>query len=164
MLGSMSNPSLSAKAKETHGILEFAVQVLERYEPAIVALGGDIAVRASMLLTAGRYAVVFDDLVQSLPRSISRSQQQSLLVSFLSHCSFLKRAGADLKPKHHIMLHCIQRCGHLGSPKWYHTYRDESLNGIIGTIAAASHRTTFSSSVFSKFGVMQQLGLRQAVT
>jgi hypothetical protein len=35
----------------------------------------------------------------------------------------------DLKPKHHMMLHMIARCRVMGSPRFYSTYRDESLNG-----------------------------------
>ncbi len=44
---------------------------------------------------------------------------------------FYDRAVGKLHPKHHLMIHLIQRVVKLGNPKLYASYRDESLNGVV---------------------------------
>ena len=66
-------------------------------------------------------------------------------------------------PKHHWMVHCVQQPPTFGNPRFHHTYRDESLNGVIAKIAKTSARSTFAVTVHRKFGILQQLGLNDGM-
>ena len=163
MLGTLSKPALNAKAKETQGLLHFAVELLEANRAAVRLAKPDETDRIEMLIVAGRHAMHFEQMLADLPRAITDEQRARLFAAYSSHVRCFKLAGAELKPKAHAMLHCIQRSKVLGSPRFYHTYRDESMNRIIANIAVASHRALFAVSVFMKFAVMQQLGLGRAL-
>jgi hypothetical protein len=93
MLGSSSHPCLSAKAKEAHGLLEFACEVLDQHDYS--HLSDDDTIRYKMLQQAGKHALKFDKLVQSTPRNISVELQSEMLSHFLMHCSYLERSGTD---------------------------------------------------------------------
>jgi hypothetical protein len=129
MLGSAQHPVLNAKAKETHCLLDFAVDQLEVHAPLLGELDAEHKTRFEMLLLAGREAQRFDRILHEQPRHIKPETQRDLMLAFRSHCAFFERAGAEMKPKHHVMCHCIRRAHTLGNPQHYHTYRDESLNG-----------------------------------
>ncbi len=140
MLGSAAHPVLSAKAKETHCLLDFAVEVLSDHAAAFQSLDETVQTRWQMLSLAGREAVRFDAILHEHPRHIDAATQRDLMLSFTSHCKFFQRAGADLRPKHHVMLHCVRRAHLLGNPQHYHTYRDEGLNGPL-CISCMVHST-----------------------
>jgi hypothetical protein len=145
MLGSSAHPVLSAKAKECHGLLAFAVAVLEEHAAQFRALGGDNTLKWEMLLASGREALAFDSILTSHGRNMNEQMQETLLTKFVSHCIFFQRSGNELKPKHHAMYHCIRRIHLLGNPQHYHTYRDESLNGShdIQTVCVAEYMLRF---------------------
>lgn len=164
MLGTVSKPALNAKAKECQGLLAFVVETLESNLDAICQYKPAEGPRARLLLYSGQQALRFDQLLGELPRRIDHGQRHELLAAYMSHVTLFARAGAALKPKAHAMIHMIQRALELGSPRYYHTYRDESLNRVIANIAASSHRMLFATSIFAKFAVMQELGMRNAVT
>jgi hypothetical protein len=198
MMGSSNHPCLNAKAKESHGLLQFASELLDMYDYSF--LPEESQLQHKMLRIAAKYALDFDNLVQTTPRRISVETQTAMTTLFLTHCSYLVRSGSDrtrvigvctyadmcgcfqprqrrsgssssasnsckkqqqkqqlhaaaaaaeqschscyaymqtpmpkeLRPKHHIMFHCLQRATFLGGPRHYHTYRDESLNGLQG--------------------------------
>ena len=164
MLGTAAKPVLHAKAKECQGLLDFVVELIDMYLPQIRGANPEDAVRAELLLTAGKHALRFEQLISELPRVVSPEQRHTLWSSYLSHVTCFQRAGGDLKPKAHAMSHMLQRTLTLGSPRFYHTYRDESLNRVIANIAARSHRMLFATSIFARFAVMQELGMRNAIT
>ena len=164
MLGTPSKPGLNAKAKETQGLLNFVVEVLQDNLEAVRRAKPEEVGRIQMLLFAGKHAQSFEQQLGALPRVISIEQRAKLFSAYASHVRCFKLAGAELRPKAHAMLHCIQNTRLLGSPRFYHTYRDESMNRVVATIAAASHRALFALSVFMKFSIMQELGIRNAVS
>ena len=153
MLGKESNPNIKTKANETLHLLEFAVSLLESHADALEP------VTQKFLLASGRAAVKVNEIIRTSPRLMSPETQQRLLDEYVRHCAMYVRAGGTLVPKHHIMLHCIQRCGELGNPRFYSCYRDESLNGVLVKIARSAHRLCFMKTVHSKFKVLGKLGL-----
>ncbi len=93
MLGSAAHPCLAGKAKECHGLLEFAHELLLEYD--FSHLTGDDLTRHKMLVKAGRHALRFDSLVQTTPRHISSDIQSQMLNEFIMHCTYLERSGSD---------------------------------------------------------------------
>ena len=153
MLGKESNPVLRAKANETKNLVEFVVALLENH-----AANLDETVH-KYLLASARAAHQVNEIIRTSPRLMTRDQQQELLNAFIRHCSMYERAGGHLVAKHHLMLHCIQRIGVLGNPKYYSCYRDESLNGVLIKISRRAHRMTFMDTVHIKFMILGYLGL-----
>ena len=152
---------LKAKAAETHGLLGFSVSMLESLMPKFVEADPDIAFEAELLSAAGKATQQVDAIMSSNGRQLPRKCQQNLLDMYLKHLSLFERCGGHLIPKHHLMIHAIQRASALGNPRCYTTYKDENLNGAIAKIAKTTHRATFCESVHRKVSIVQQLGLPQ---
>ena len=90
---------------------------------------------------------------------MSRVQVQALLDAYTRHVNMRVRAGGEVQPKHHLMLHLVQRCLRFGNPKYYWTYRDESSNGIVTKIARSCYRRRFMMAVHDKFKWLTALDL-----
>ncbi|CAE8617843.1 unnamed protein product, partial [Polarella glacialis] len=158
MLGSADNPRLSAKAAETHGLLKFVVETLAKHEHNFEE---SRAPTASLLLQAGRAAVKFDDtLNQHSGRPVSSEMCQQLLFSFTRFACLFEKAGGKLTPKCHLMVHLADRARTDGHPRAYHTYKDESMNGVIARIAQSCHHATWTESVLRKFTIRSFYGVR----
>ena len=154
MLGKAGKPELKAKAAETHGLLECAVNLLRKYQPQLRACSGNIAVECELLLAAGSAAMRVNEIIGSSPRVMSREALDSTLVSYLHFCTLFDRAGGHITPKFHMLVHCFQRSVLLGNPRFSMTYRDESLNGVVARIAASCHRNTWAETVHCKFNYL----------
>ena len=157
MLGKRSSPVLAAKASESRHALDFAVVLLERHAASLDPLV------QKCLLASGKAAQEVNEIIRTSPRIMSEAQQQALLHAYIRHTAMYVRGGGHLVPKHHLMIHCIQRIKHLGNPRFYHTYRDESLNGIVVRIAKTAHRLTFMHTVHRKFRMLSLLGITPAM-
>jgi hypothetical protein len=144
--------------------MEFAIQLLKDNAVKFAAMSPDIALQAELLLQSGYAALQFDSLLLSVGPRPSHTDRQNLLNAFLRHLSFLNRSGTPLLPKHHLMVHGIHRMKFLGNMRGYSTYRDESLNGVIATIARSCARCVFGFAVHFKFKLMQTLKFRNAIT
>lgn len=163
MLGNMNKPNLSAKAAETHGLLGFVTHCLTENMQALSLVNASVKLEAELLQASGQAALRFDSLLASPVRKLSADQLHSLLNNLMLHVQLFERAGGRLTPKHHLMVHCVQRAVYLGNPSKYTTYRDESLNGVIARIATACHASTFYEVVHRKLAVVHQLNLPQAM-
>ena len=152
-----NSPSLNAKAKETHGLLGFSVLMLQKYKVALVATDSKTSLCAQLLLACGTAAQDFDAVIDNAPSVLTRLMQQDMMCAYLRHMSLFERSGHKLLPKHHKMLHMIQNA--VINPKLHHTYRDESINGVLAEIARAAHRFGFADDCHHKYAYMQQLGL-----
>jgi hypothetical protein len=155
MLGSRGNPRLSAKGAETHGMLPWVVQTLEGLQRG--SLSADMSSRGALLIASGRAALALDAALYDMGPVPTAAQQQAALDAALRHCALFSRAGGRLRPKHHLLQHMLQRARCTGSPQCTHTYHDESVNGIVATIARSTHRATFAHSVLRKYTLLQDL-------
>ena len=159
MLGKRSNPELKAKAAETRGLLDFAVELLEKHAAKFRDRPGPKNPKTlhECLLASGKAAQKVEDIIRRGDREMKRETQRELLFHYMRHVNFYSRAGGQLTPKHHLMVHMIQRIGRRGNPRFYATYRDESLNGIIGNIAKYAHRLTFCQTIHFRYALLQEL-------
>ena len=123
----------------------------------------NVASRAMYLLAAGKAALHLDDLFKTQPRPLEWAVRQQMLDVYLSFVHLYHRGGGDLKPKHHQLVHMLQKCNRHGNPRFYQTYRDESLNGLIAKIAASCHFNSFQSVVHFKFAIMQKLNMSMEI-
>ena len=159
MLGKRASPELKAKAAETRGLLDFAVELLEKHAARFHDRHGPKNPKTlhECLLASGKAAQQVENIINRGDREMNRETQQTLFFHYIRHVNFYTRAGGKLTPKHHLMVHMIQRIGRRGNPRFYATYRDESLNGIIGNIAKTSHRLTFCQTIHNKYELLQKL-------
>ena len=98
-------------------------------------------------------------ILRESDRFLTPDQHLNLFRAYLRHASMWLRSGADLVPKHHLMLHLIAAIPRLGNPRHFWTYRDESLNGVVVKLSKTAHRRTFCDTVHNKFRWLQKLGL-----
>jgi hypothetical protein len=157
MLGPSRAPCFSAKAKETESLVPFTVYILERFQHKFNELSADEQHRTSLLIAAGKAAVSFMNVLNRVDGTPVESQQQLMLDLYLRHMALASDAGMKLMPKHHAMVHMIQRCGALGHPRTYSTYKDESINGVVACIARSAHSWTFAATVHRKYGAFLAL-------
>jgi hypothetical protein len=163
MLGKKRNPSFKGKASETHGLLLFAVGLLEDNMVFFLGAKGDIPLRSMFLMHAGHAALHLDGLFQSSERNLNWSSRQQMLDLFLRFSHLYVRGGGQLVPKFHAMIHLLQWAHIHGNPKYYHTYRDESLNGLIAKIGKSCHFRSFQAVSHYKFSIRQSMGLTMDV-
>ena len=153
MLGKECNPVVNCKASESRHLLDFCVGLVEVYQHHLSAEEG------RFLLLSGKAAQQVNQIIRESPRLMTAADQQRLMDAYLRHCSTFFRAGGLAVPKHHIMIHCLQRISYLGNPRFYTCYLDESMNGVVVKIARSCHRMTFMRSVHNKFRWAGKLGL-----
>jgi hypothetical protein len=153
MLGPEWNPVLKAKASESRHLLDFCVKVVEQNQASLDPS------QAMFLIAAGQSAMTVNDIIRTSPQIMSVEIQERMMKAYIRHCVMFMKAGGQFVPKHHLMLHCIQRISILGNPRFYHCYHDESLNGVVKKIAKSCHRMTLMHSVHNKFKWAGKLGL-----
>ena len=156
MLGNKSGPMMSTKADETKHLLTFVVEIFRTYQVQLTAFS---ATRFKFLLASAESEQEVNRIIKTSGRVLSDTQRQSLMDAYLRHLSMWFRSGGACYPKHHLMLHCIQRTRILGNPRFYHTFRDESLNGVVVKLARSCHRTTFMDSVHERYQWLEALDL-----
>ena len=151
MIGSTDSPSLHAKAAESHGLLLFVQDLLARSIPKFQAqLKPDVARKGKLLCESTKAAVEMENLFATEARRMHRKAAERALLAYCRFLRFYHEAGGPLLPKHHWMFHLVQRTIFKGNPHKYTTYRDESLNGEVATIARSSHRRTWFNVVHWK--------------
>lgn len=150
MLGTEDRPALHAKAKESHGLLQFVQSLMTEHLDRFRKLGDDQYRKAKFLKESSTAALALDQVFQSQQRTLTRSQLQKAFSSYVRCLAFYLKAGGHLVPKCHFMIHLIQRAQLKGNPRMYTTYRDESFNGLIAKIARSVHRRTWANSVHWK--------------
>ena len=158
MLGEQSDPILSAKANETAHFLPFVLHMLEKYR-ARMELHNETEYR--FLLAACQAAERFNEIIRNAGRIMTYEQRRDLFNAYLRYVSSWMRMGFELQPKHHLMFHLIARVEKLGNPRFYWTYRDESLNGVLIKVARSAHRGRFMETIHDKFAWIEALGVCQ---
>ena len=153
MLGKKDNPTLSAKAKETHGILQFIVDTFEKHGARIKELE-NFRMTAALLHEAGKAALQIDDVLDSPGRKFELEQSQHAFEVYLRFATLYQRAGGKMVQKFHLMIHLFQDTIRKGNPRSYSTYRDETINRIIAAIARSCHRQSWTESIFRKMNIM----------
>ena len=152
MLGKRKQPSLSAKAAETHGLLEFCIVLLDIFLPKFRT--DDDILCAQLLKAAGENALKFDAYLSQNDRDMPQKERDDMAYAFVRFGTLFERANGHVIPKFHLMLHLIARVTRNGNPRFYTTYKDESLNGVVARIAKSCHRRSWEFNVHRKLNFM----------
>jgi len=156
MLGKSHRPTLNAKAKECHGLLEFAVLMLEKFKSKIPR-NSDIKTDWINLIEAGKAAMQFDSVLKNGGQILSDAERLQLFVSYQRFASLFTKADGEVIPKFHLMYHLIFRSKYSGNPIFHQTYYHEHVNGKIAKVARSCHRSTWGTSVHKKIHLGQAL-------
>ena len=157
MIGSKSKPMLHAKAKESEGMLKFTIHMLSTHQEALSEVSPETKMQTSLLLEAGKAALDIDSVLHSTSsRHMSHDQCEGCFYKYLRFAVLFQRAGGTTTPKSHLMIHLFQRAVSKGNPRFYHTYRDESLNKMLANVARSAHRLSWQETVFKKLKLVSR--------
>ena len=163
MIGQSSNPSLSAKAAESHGLVSFVAFLLQKHQLAFQSLSHERARKGKVLLEAAKAALQVDTVFKAESRMLSREELQRAFWAYSRFLKFYVEGGGPVIPKCHFMMHLIQRASHKGNPRLYSTYRDESFNGTIAKVARSCHRRTWQNAIHFKCRAIHQKKFKDAL-
>lgn len=141
--------SLKTKAAETKGLVPFTLDLLKTYrhqfaEPTI-----------NDLISAGEALNKYFELLASSPRRVPLNILQEMYDTVKMHLTMCKRAGVPMKPKHHLLLHLVERTAKNGNPGYYSTFADEGINRLLKKVGQAAHRSVWEARVLLHFGQVQ---------
>jgi hypothetical protein len=155
MIGSRASPTINCKAAETKHLFFFTVDFLARHVGKVHPSCGD----AQALLDSGvalkKWCHVLTDRPNAHERFVPPHLCDELEGYAALHCQLAIDAGIGALPKHHAFRHLTEDIRRKGDPRHYHTYCDESLNGLIAKIASSCHRARFERMIFRKWGYLQ---------
>ena len=157
-LAMLADKNLKAKAAETHGLLAFVCEMLNKYEDRLSSTGSsEDQLFFQLLKHAGTAAMAFDDVMAKHGRTINEAVAEQMLMHYNRFIVLCNRAGLPLLPKAHLMFHCIQRSLEQGNPRTYTTYADESYNGAIARVCRSVHRKGWALAVYRKLQMMEAM-------
>ena len=149
---------LKCKAAETHGLLAFVMEMLDKHQHALTTTGTEQEKLAFQLLThAGQSAMSFDAVMARHDRDMPAAVSEELFMHYNRFIVLCKRAAVPLLPKAHLMYHAIQRSLIQGNPRAYTTYVDESYNGAIARVCRSVHRRGWAQAVYRKLQMMESM-------
>ena len=149
MLGERNNANLKAKGGEVAGLLPFAFEMLGRHRANM----GD---QGEFLYRACQAALMITDMFRTCPKILTDDVVRTMLGHFVRFSRYYYIAGGVLTPKFHLMIHCILRARKFGNPRFYWTFRDESMQLVIGTLGRHIHRLSFHRSLHTKLRWMRR--------
>jgi hypothetical protein len=141
---------------------EFKDDHMDQFRQASSSTHGDeLFLQIQLLRSALNEAVVFNGLMKSATRQVSSDHHTAMLQSYSRLFVLYERAGGNVTPKFHLMLHAIGQVPTFGCPKYFATYVDESFNGVLANIAKSCHKLTWAESIFNKLSAINQLDARR---
>ena len=88
---------------------------------------------------AGRSLHTYLKLLRAHGERIPLQACIELMEHCVRHNRMLQRANVELRNKHHQFFHLTERIWKMGNPRFYSTFLDETLNGILSNIAMATN-------------------------
>ena len=119
--------------------------------------GCQLHLQAMLLRAAANEAILFNGLIKSSTRTVSDQHVESMQKSYSRFFVLYERAGGNVTPNFHLMLHAISQATRYGAPKWFATYVDEAFNGVLASIAKTCHKLTWAETVFTKLAAIEQM-------
>ena len=159
MLGERSNPMFKGKAAECKGMLGFILHVFRQHVKQFEKLPPEMHTKYKTLQAAAVAANAFEQSLSgpNHERRYSVPQVQEMLDNYTRFLKLYLASGATPKPKFHFLFHTIIASLQRGSPKAYHTYHDESVNGVISNVAETCYRLTWQEAVFLKIDLYDEV-------
>ena len=147
-------PKLKAKAAATRHLARYVLDLVQRF--------GTAEKQDRQMLALCQLLCQFYDLLQKESQFLSAEAKDSLpkigqrLVGiYTALATVAKESGSKtwkLMPKLHLFLHlCEWQALSHGSPRYYWTYADEDLAGLMADVAASVHPRTMATSALFKW-------------
>ena len=147
-------PKLKAKAAAVRHLARFVLWVVEEH--------GDGSPYDALVLNVAGLLVAFYDILESESQFLSAAAKENLpkigqkLADSYARLAKLSFDSGNrlwkLSPKLHLAEHLMEWQAVLyGNPRWYWTYADEDLVGMMADIAEACHPSTLPFSVLFKW-------------
>ena len=137
-LGSRASKSLKAKGAQTYALLLFCVDLQTKFR---AGLGANTAAT----LEAGQRLVRLMELMKTSGPSLGATAANTMLGCMKRHMVLLKEVGGRCIPKHHLMLHLLQRALWFGNPLAYDCFRDEAGNKLLKASLRNVHQLRFEA-------------------
>ena len=116
---------------------------------------------SKLLLEAAREAAKFEAILRSSERNLSEDKQDEALFHYTRFLSQYGKCTQDLTPKCHLMFHQLLEVDRKGNPRFYHSYNDESFNGLIAKMARSCHRSCWAEMIFSKLEMYRSISRKR---
>jgi hypothetical protein len=143
-------------------LLEFVAEVHKVFGDEIQSTKFEaIALEWKSLEMASGAALELEAILHAKGRR--KMARHDVLRAFSAYHKFLvmyTRAGGHLFYKCHQMFHMIHKLDKVGHPAFYHTFLDESINGLLAKLSRNLYRNTWQERVHWRISVFQELGLR----
>lgn len=153
MLGTPNNRNLKAKAAQTWGLLLFLLDSLLKYDGRVE--------NGAYLREAGCELEGIVRHFRALGWSVPWRDHQQLVERYKRHLAIMEPL-LDAAPKHHLMVHLLDRAGYQGNPARYSTFADESLNKELKKVLRLCHQANFEIMAFTRIGeVLRRLGRKR---
>ena len=150
MAGKRRHPELKAKAAECSSMLPFLTDFMRRFRDRF-----DKRDVVDLLLESGDAAMRFDELLRTSGRTPTHDERRQIFEAYHTHARAYFEAGGRPTPKHHMMYHMVVSIPRTGNPLYTSTYRDETLNHVLGQIARSAHRSQFCLECHRKLHLLE---------
>lgn len=153
-------PKLKAKAGETRHLVNCCVALCREFDD-----GSSWSVRRRGCLEALKcfYDILYTEgrfLSEEAKRNIVRHGKNFMVLytQMAEHCAKMSppRRAWKLTPKFHLFLHLVEiQAVTLGNPRYYWTYMDEDLQGIVKHIALTCHAKHVAALLLYKWIILK---------
>ena len=114
------------------------------------SIGGALGAEKDAFKLATDSLVNWLTLINSEGRQLTDDEQEDLCGYVRSHLDAIAQLPVKVKPKHHIWVHLTVGARALGNPRFYWTFLDESLNGVLKIVMRRCHQRAFERRVLGK--------------
>ena len=141
MLGESSDAVLGLHGAETNSFIHFLMAVVvPAHKHKLGPLKGDLVSRAVFCSL-----VVLMNLIKEHGWSVMPPPKiQEFCDAACEHIACVGALGLQMKPKHHMLLELGARLLWHGGPSMYGCWQDESINGLVASIAVHAHRLVWA--------------------
>jgi len=146
MVGKESAPKCKTKGAETYGVMLFLLSVLEQHSPHLTQCG-------RQLIIAGKALSNMLDALANCGLCVLADVQVRWFEFYNQHLDAI-RSFATFVPKHHIVVHMLDKMSYQGNPVYYATWLDESLNKTLKAICRFTSQATFEISVLTRIRII----------
>ena len=142
MLGTKDDPKCKTKGAETFGIMLFLLSTLEKYSQHLTPEGRNLQV-------AGEALARMLEIFKGCDRCVSATDQEQCFRLYKQHVEAM-RVFETFVPKHHIIVHMLDKMSYQGNPVFYATWLDESLNKVLKAACRFTSQSSFELSVLTR--------------
>ena len=144
-LGTPKKRKLALYGAETNGLVSFAVELLDRYGPAL-------GKRARYHKAACRTLNAIIEAIRTYPTIFPPVAIETFCDNVKEHRWAVKKLGIRVKPKHHFLVEMAGRLSSHGAPAYQACWSDESANFQLKEMCSQAHRAVWHGRILAAWG------------